>query len=307
MAKSKDKDKSKEDKTRKAFLEQLAQAQSAPVQAETYLGDLRLALTLADQVDEITLARFGAHDLDVEHKDDETPVTDADLKAEQFLRDQLARTRPDDLVLGEEFGGSKVSKLAKIQAARSRAWVLDPIDGTANYVRRVPVWATLIGLVADGRPAVGVVSAPALGARWFAAAGYGAWKGAGLDSAVQLKVSKTKRLGDAFMSYSSLSDWEDQGRLPGFIRLVGDLGRTRGFGDFWSYMLVAEGAVDLAAEPELAPHDMVAVAPIVTEAGGMFTDTRGKVVGPFGSDALASNGRLHDRVTPYLRPKASRS
>jgi histidinol-phosphatase len=119
-------------------------------------------------------------------------------------------------------------------------------------------------------------------------------------------VSKTKKLGEAFLSYSSLSTWEDQGRLPGFVRLVGDVGRTRGLGDFWSYMLVAEGAVDLATEPELAPHDMVAVAAIVLEAGGMFTDTRGKIVGPFGSDALASNGRIHERVLPYLRPNGSK-
>ncbi|MDR1188539.1 MAG: histidinol phosphatase [Bifidobacteriaceae bacterium] len=301
MAKSRQKE--PEDKSRRAFLEQLAQAQAEPVAPDTYLNDLRLALTLADQVDEITLSRFGAKDLDIDQKEDETPVSDADLQAERFLRDQLARTRPDDQVLGEEFGGSKASKLLKIQEGRKRAWVLDPIDGTANYVRGVPVWATLIGLVADGRPAVGVVSAPALGMRWFAAAGHGAWKGAGLDSAERLKVSKTKKLGEAFMSYSSLSEWEDQGRLAGFIRLVGDVGRTRAYGDFWSYVLVAEGCVDIATEPELAPHDMVAVAPVVTEAGGMFTDTRGKVVGPFGLDALATNGRLHQRVTPYLRSK----
>jgi histidinol-phosphatase len=296
-----------EDKSRRAFLEQLAEAQAAPVEPDTYLGDLRLALTLADQADEVTLSRFGAKDLDVDQKEDETPVTDADLKAEQLLRDQLARTRPDDLVLGEEFGGSKTSKLLKIQEARSRAWVVDPIDGTANYVRGVPVWATLIGLVADGRPAVGVVSAPALGLRWFAAAGNGAWKGAGIDSAKPLRVSKTKKLGEAFLSYSSPANWEDQGRLAGFIRLIGDVGRSRAFGDFWSYVLVAEGCVDIATEPELAPHDMIALAPIVTEAGGAFTDTRGKVVGPFGSDALATNGRLHARVIPYLHSKGLKS
>jgi histidinol-phosphatase len=292
-----------ETKSRRAFLERLARAQAEPVEPDAYVQDLRLALTLADQADEITRARFGAKDLDVDQKEDETPVTDADLRAEQLLREQLARTRPDDQVLGEEFGGSKTSKLLKIQESRKRAWVLDPIDGTANYVRGVPVWATLIGLVADGRAAVGVVSAPALGARWFAAAGYGAWKGAGLDSAERLKASKTKKLGEAFLSYSSLSEWEDQGRLAGMVRLIGDVGRSRAFGDFWSYMLVAEGSVDIACEPDLAPHDMIALAPIVTEAGGAFTDTRGKVVGPFGSDALATNGRLHQRVTPYLHGK----
>ncbi|MDR2373497.1 MAG: histidinol phosphatase [Bifidobacteriaceae bacterium] len=301
MAKSREKE--PEDKSRRVFLEQLAAAQAAPVEPDTYLGDLRLALTLADQADEITLARFGAKDLDVDQKQDESLVTEADLRAEELLRQQLKRTRPDDQVLGEEFGGSKIAKLLKIQEGRKRAWVLDPIDGTANYVRGVPVWATLIGLVADGRPAVGVVSAPALGRRWFAAAGQGAWTGAGLDSARRLRVSKVKKLGEAFLSYSSLARWEDQGRLAGLIRLIGDVGRSRAFGDFWSYMLVAEGVVDIAAEPDLAPHDMVALAPIVTEAGGVFTDTRGKVVGPFGADALATNGRLHQRVTPYLHGK----
>ncbi|MDR2453105.1 MAG: histidinol phosphatase [Bifidobacteriaceae bacterium] len=303
---ARDKGESKEDKSRKAYLEQLAAAQAAPAAPETYLGDLRFALTLADQADQITLDRFGARDLNVDQKEDETPVTDADLKAEEFLREQISRARPQDSALGEEFGGSKASKLLKIQTSGARAWVLDPIDGTANFVRGVPVWATLIGLVADGRPAVGVVSAPALGARWFAAAGYGAWKGPNLDAAERLKVSKTKKLGEAFLSYSSLGGWEDQGRLPGFVRLAGDVGRTRAFGDFWNYMLVAEGAVDIAAEPELAPHDMVAVAVIVAEAGGRFTDTRGKVAGPFGPDALATNGRLHERVVPYLRGKGSK-
>jgi histidinol-phosphatase len=303
---AKDKKDDKEAKKRKEQLAQLAALQSAPVAPETYLEDLRLALTLADQMDEITLARYGSGDLDVQTKEDDTPVTDADKDAEQFARDQLKRTRPDDVVVGEEFGGTKASKLLKTVEARSRAWVIDPIDGTANYVRGIPVWATLIGLVADGRPAVGVVSAPALGCRWFAAAGYGAWKGVGLDSARQLSVSKTKKLGDSFLAYSSLSTWEDQGRLAGFVRLSDDVDRTRGFGDFWSYMLLAEGAVDIATEPELDPHDMVALAPIVTEAGGQFTDTRGKITGPFGSDALATNGRLHDRVVPYLSKKSSK-
>jgi histidinol-phosphatase len=276
-------------------------ADAAPVPPETYLEDLRLALAIADQMDEITLARFGASDLNVEAKDDDTPVSDADMAAEQFARDQLAKTRPSDAVLGEELGGTKGSKLSKVLASGGRCWVIDPIDGTANYVRGVPVWATLIGLVADSRAALGVVSAPALGMRWFAAAGYGSWMGPGLEQAERLKVSKTKKMGEAFLSYSSLATWETQGRLAGFVRLTDDVGRCRAFGDFWSYMLVAQGAVDIATEPELQQHDMVALAPIVTEAGGMFTDTRGKIAGPFGTDALATNGRLHERVLPYLR------
>ncbi|MDR1799367.1 MAG: histidinol phosphatase [Bifidobacteriaceae bacterium] len=289
-----------------ARLEAIAAAQARPVEPGTYLEDLRLALSLADQIDEITLSRFGAPDLTVEAKEDSTPVSDADRRAEAFAREQLERARPADKVLGEEFGGTKKSKLLAIQEAGTRAWVIDPIDGTANYVRGLPVWATLIGLVADGRPAVGVVSAPALGRRWFAAAGYGAWRGYGLDNAQRIKVSKVKKLGEAFLSYSSLADWEDQGRLPGLLRLAGDVDRTRAFGDFWSYMLLAEGSVDIAAEPELAPHDMVAVAAVVAEAGGLFTDTKGKVVGPFGDDGLATNGRLHERVVSYLRKKSAK-
>ena len=295
----------KKAKKHKEHLAALAEAAGRAVDQDTYLADLRLALMLADQADQVTMARFKADDLDVSDKPDETPVTDADRDTEALLRDQLARTRPDDTVLGEEFEPVGAKELIKLALSGGRGWVVDPIDGTANYVRGVPVWATLIGLVADGRAAVGVVSAPALGMRWFAAAGYGAWKGAGLEDATRLKVSKVKKLGDAFLSISDSTAWEDQGRLAGLLRLTEDVQRSRGFGDFWSYMLVAEGAVDIAAEPELAPHDMVALAPICTEAGGLFTDTRGKAPGPFGADALATNGRLHQRVLPYLHPKNS--
>ena len=297
------KDSDKAAKKLKDQLAKLAAAQQNRPEPDTYLADLRLALTLADQADQITLDRFRAKDLDVSGKEDDTPVTDADRDTETLLRDQIGRTRPDDTVLGEEFGSVGSSQLTKLALDGERVWVVDPIDGTANYVRGLPVWATLIGLVADGRVALGVVSAPALGQRWFAAAGYGAWKGLGMDAAEPLAVSKIKRLGDAFLSLSDLSGWEDQGRLAGLLRLIEDSQRCRGFGDFWSYMVVAEGAVDIAAEPDLAPHDMVALASIVTEAGGQFTDTRGKVTGPFGSDALATNGKLHHRVLPYLHTK----
>ena len=297
------KDSDKDAKKRKEQLDRLAEAGQSKPDPATYLADLRLALTLADQADQITLARYMAEDLDVHGKDDDTPVTDADRDTEAMLRDQLKRTRPEDTVLGEEFDPVGPKGLIKLTLAGQRVWVLDPIDGTANYVRGVPVWATMIGLVADGRPAVGVVSAPALGWRWFAAAGYGAWKGSGLEGASRLNVSKTKKLGDAFLAHSDTSGWEEQGRVAGLLRLAEDVQRSRGFGDFWSYMMLAEGAVDIATEPDLAPHDMVALAPIVTEAGGMFTDTRGKVPGPFGSDALVTNGRLHHRVLPYLHPK----
>nr|WP_297423576.1 histidinol-phosphatase [uncultured Actinotalea sp.] len=257
-----------------------------------YDDDLRLAHVIADQVDGLTTSRFKALDLRVETKPDTTPVTDADRQAEEIVRAQLARTRPRDAVVGEEMPDT---------GHGPRQWVIDPIDGTKNFVRGVPVWATLIALVDAGRPVLGVVSAPALGRRWWAAEGSGAWTGRSLASATRLHVSQVSRLEDASLSYSSLSGWEEQGRLEGFLDLTRAVWRTRAYGDFWSYVLVAEGAVDVAAEPELALHDMAALVPIVTEAGGRFTSLEG-VPGPFGGSAVATNGVLHDQVRAFLDP-----
>jgi histidinol-phosphatase len=257
-----------------------------------YDDDLRLAHVIADQVDGLTTSRFKALDLRVETKPDTTPVTDADRQAEEIVRSQLARTRPRDAVVGEEMPDT---------GHGPRQWVIDPIDGTKNFVRGVPVWATLIALVDAGRPVLGVVSAPALGRRWWAAEGSGAWTGRSLASATRLHVSQVARLEDASLSYSSLSGWEEQGRLEGFLDLTRAVWRTRAYGDFWSYVLVAEGAVDIAAEPELALHDMAALVPIVQEAGGRFTSLEG-TPGPFGGSALATNGALHDQVRAFLDP-----
>jgi len=257
-----------------------------------YDDDLRLAHVIADQVDGLTMSRFKAQDLVVATKPDTTPVTDADTQAEEIVRSQLGRTRPRDAVIGEEMPTT---------GSGARQWVIDPIDGTKNFVRGVPVWATLIALVDAGQPVLGVVSAPALGRRWWAAVGSGAWTGKSLAAASRLHVSSVTRLEDASLSYSSLSGWEEQGRLAGFVDLTRAVWRTRGYGDFWSYMLVAEGAVDIAAEPELALHDMAALVPIVTEAGGVFTSVRG-VPGPFGGSALATNGHLHSQVRALLDP-----
>lgn len=256
-----------------------------------YDDDLRLAHVIADQVDAVTMARFRALDLRVETKPDATPVTDADRQAEELIRSQLGRTRPRDAVLGEEYGAT---------GHGSRQWVVDPIDGTKNFLRGVPVWATLLGLVDDGEVVLGLVSAPALGQRWWAASGTGAWSGRSLSAARRLSVSQVVRLADASMSYSSLTGWEANGRLPGFSRLARAVWRTRAFGDFWSYVLVAEGAVDIATEPDLAVHDMAALVPIVTEAGGRFTSLDGEA-GPWGGSALATNGPLHEQVLEYLR------
>lgn len=264
-----------------------------------YDDDLRLALVLADQVDSLTMSRYAALDLKVETKPDTTPVTDADRDAESVIRSVLARSRSRDAVVGEEFGST---------GSGARQWVVDPIDGTKNFVRGVPVWATLIALVDGGKPVLGVVSAPALGRRWWAAQGTGAWTGRSLNSATRLKVSKIASLGDASMSYSSLSGWQERGDLERFLDLTGKVWRTRAYGDFWSYMLVAEGAVDIACEPDLALHDMAALVPIVTEAGGTFTSLDGEP-GPFGGNAVATNTLLHGPVLDAigLRSRVERS
>ncbi|ASR54036.1 inositol monophosphatase family protein [Cellulomonas sp. PSBB021] len=255
-----------------------------------YDDDLRLAHVIADQVDSLTLSRFKALDLVVETKPDLSPVSDADRAAEELVRSQLSRTRPRDAVHGEELPDT---------GHGPRRWVVDPIDGTKNFVRGVPVWATLIALLDGDEVVVGLVSAPALGRRWWAAKGSGAWSGRSLSQATQLHVSRVDRLEDASFSYSSLTGWEDVDRLPQVLDLMRTVWRTRAYGDFWSYVLVAEGAVDVAAEPELALHDMAALVPIVSEAGGRFTSVSG-VPGPFGGNALVTNGLLHDEVVARL-------
>ena len=256
----------------------------------TYDDDLRLAHVIADSVDGLTTDRFRAADLQVDTKPDLTPVTDADLAAERLVRSQLKRTRPRDAVVGEEMDDT---------GHGPRRWVVDPIDGTKNFVRGVPVWATLIALVVDDSPVLGVVSAPALSRRWWAATGSGAWSGRSLSAAHRLRVSQIARVEDASLSYSSLSGWEDDDRLHTFLNLTRRCWRTRAYGDFWSYMMVAEGAVDIACEPELSLHDMAALVPIVNEAGGIFTSLDG-APGPWGGSALASNGLLHDDLVRHF-------
>ncbi|WP_432490806.1 histidinol-phosphatase [Kineococcus gypseus] len=270
---------------------------AAPPARRRYDDDLRLAHVIADQVDGVTMDRFRALDLAVETKPDLTPVTDADRTAEELVRAQLKRTRPRDAVLGEEFG---------LVGHGQRQWVVDPIDGTKNFVRGVPVWATLIALLDDGEPVVGLVSAPALQRRWWAATGSGAWTGRSLATATRISVSGVSDLADASFAYSSLGGWEERGALDGFLALTRAVWRTRGYGDFWSYMLLAEGAVDVAAEPELALHDMAALVPVVTEAGGRFTSRAG-VDGPHGGDAVATNGHLHAAALAHLGTGATAS
>ena len=271
--------------------------------------DLALAHALADLADAISLDRYQAQDLVIATKPDNTPVTDADRAVETAIREALATHRNTDGLVGEEFGSDK--------GTSGRYWVIDPIDGTKNFMRGVPTWATLIALVsvdASGveEVVVGIASAPALARRWSATKGHGAFVrfNAGnlddlsedLDSVSQEKkisVSKVAQLSDASISYSDFIGWGD--RLEPFQKMLAHAWRTRGIGDFWSHMLVAEGAVDVAIEPSLAVWDMAALDIIVREAGGTFTNTAGQS-GPFGGSGVSSNGVLHNAVINGLNP-----
>ncbi|GAB3079072.1 histidinol-phosphatase [Corynebacterium aquatimens] len=257
-----------------------------------YSDDLALALELADIADAITLERFEAADLQVESKEDDTPVSDADTATEQALRAKIEVARPADAILGEEFGGDV--------EFGGRQWVIDPIDGTKNYVRGVPIWASLISLLDEGRPVVGVVSAPALARRWYASEGSSAWRTFKGEGVRKIGVSDVAELSDASLSISSLSGWRDRGLRENLIGLTDDVWRLRGYGDFLSYCLVAEGSVDIAAEPEVSLWDLAALSVLVTEAGGRFSSLSGED-GPHGGDAVATNGILHDAVLERLR------
>jgi histidinol-phosphatase len=255
----------------------------------TWADDLALALRLADVADALTTARFRAADLLVQTKPDLTPVTDADTAVEDAVRRLLAAERRDDAVAGEEAGETGTGP---------RRWIVDPIDGTKNFVRGAPVWATLVALEAAGTVVVGVVSAPALQRRWWAARGDGAWSD-GPSGPRRLAVSRVASLGDAFLSYSSLSGWEERGQLPALLDLTRQVWRTRAFGDFWSHVLVAEGAVDVSCEPDVSVWDLAALQPIVEEAGGRFSDLSG-LARPDGGSVVCSNGLLHDDVLRRL-------
>jgi histidinol-phosphatase len=259
-----------------------------------YADDLALAHMLADTADSISMARFRAQDLHVASKPDLTPVSDADTAVEKALRATLARARPRDGVLGEEFGASEAAA-----GPGSRQWVIDPIDGTKNFVRGVPIWGTLIALMDGDQVVVGLVSAPALARRWWAARGHGAYAGRHTAAATPIRVSSVSRLADASFCYSSLPRWEETGRLPGMLDIMRQVWRSRAYGDFYGYMLVAEGAVDVMVEPELSLWDVAALVPIVTEAGGTFTDLAG-AAGPSGGSAVATNGKLHPDILDRL-------
>jgi histidinol-phosphatase len=271
--------------------------------------DLALAHALADLADAISLDRYQAQDLVVINKPDNTPVTDADRAVETAIREALATHRQTDGLVGEEFGSDK--------GTSGRYWVIDPIDGTKNFMRGVPTWATLIALVSVDTSGIeevviGIASAPALARRWSAAKGHGAFvrfnSGHVHDlieefntssNEKKISVSKVASLTDASISYSDFAGWGE--RLEPFQKMLASAWRTRGIGDFWSHMLVAEGAVDVAIEPSLAVWDMAALDIIVREAGGTFTNTAGQN-GPFGDSGVSTNGLLHNAVINGLNP-----
>ncbi|SDG57461.1 histidinol-phosphatase [Pseudonocardia oroxyli] len=254
-------------------------------------ADLALALELADLADAITLPRFRAADLRVTRKPDRTPVTDADTAAEEALRAAIGGQRPGDAILGEEGGGS---------VGEGRGWVLDPIDGTKNFSRGMPVWASLIALCSGGVPVVGVVSAPALGRRWWAAARHGAWTSERGGEARRISVTGVTALEDAYLSTTNQETFREFDGMDRWLALSQACWETRAFGDFWQHCLVAEGAIDLAVEPAANPWDLAAVQVLLEEAGGRLTDLRG-VPGFAGGDGLASNGHLHEAALRVLQ------
>ncbi|MDP8957395.1 MAG: histidinol-phosphatase [Actinomycetota bacterium] len=252
--------------------------------------DLTFAHQLADVADSISMKWFRAVELRVETKADFTPVSEADRGVEEALRERITAERHGEGVIGEEFGA---------EDAPGGRWILDPIDGTKNFVRGIPIWATLIALERDGVVQAGLASAPALGRRWWAARGEGAFA-----DGDRIIVSRVNRLQDAQVCFGGVRTWKKTGLLDNFLALATRAGRTRGFGDFWMHMLVAEGAADVAAEMEVSIWDLAAVQVIVEEAGGRFTDLSGRAT-PSGGSAVSTNGLLHDEVLQTLNQASS--
>ncbi|MBT5088427.1 MAG: histidinol phosphatase [Micrococcales bacterium] len=255
------------------------------------MNDIELLQVLASAADEISLARFRALDLVVETKPDRTPVTDADKAVEGKLRELLKLYRPTDEVIGEEMDKTGDS---------NRSWIIDPIDGTANYLRGVPIWGTLIALRVDGEITTSIISAPALGRRWWAGKGRGAFT-KDIDGSVRkIAVSKIAMLEDSTLSFNSLEQWRNQGLLEQLLELSTNVSRTRAYGDFLSYMFVAEGAIEIASEHDLKIHDIAALVPILTEAGGRITDLQRELTED-SSSVIATNSLLHQAVQDALK------
>jgi histidinol-phosphatase len=258
-------------------------------------ADLALALRAADVADAVSLSGFKSRSFRVDHKSDASEVTEIDRNTETAISDLLRRERPDYSLYGEEHG-----VVGPADAARQ--WVIDPIDGTSNFVRGVPVWATLIALVEDGTPMLGVVSAPALGRRWWAVRGGGAFHSstAAGNSQRAIRVSDVASLDAASASITVSESWHRAGKTSQLDSLQRGVKRLRNYGDFWQHMLVAQGAIDFAIDGiGLGPYDNAAIYPIVTEAGGTVTDRLGAA--DYQSNSLiTSNGHLHSIVVGAL-------
>lgn len=257
--------------------------------------DLRLAHVLADAVERTALDQFGSLELETRVGPDGVLTTQTATRLEELLRHQLQRTRPRDRVEG---------RLLEPTGHGDRRWVLEAIDGTANYVRGVPVWATLIALVVEERPVVGLVAAPSLSRRWWAGEGSGTWTGRTLSQARRVGVSETAVLEHASVSADDVAAWQSGPHRAGFAELARRSWRTRAFGDFWSLALLSEGAVDVSLTAWADPVQLPALVPLVQEAGGRLSDTLGGApalaAGGPGQPVVASNGVLHDQLLEVL-------
>jgi histidinol-phosphatase len=250
---------------------------------------LQVALHASDAADAISLSGFTSRSFGVTRKADNSEVTDIDRATEQAIVASLNSARPDYGIYGEEFGTSG-------PANAEATWVIDPIDGTTNFVRGVPVWATLIALVRNGVPELGVVSAPAMGFRWWATSGGGAF-----FNGTRIYASSTAAVSEAHVSTTPNAGWQAVGGIPKLVQLQTDALRARGFGDFWQHMLVAQGAIDVAVDViGLQPYDNAAIYPIVQEAGGTITDRFGNADWQADS-SVSSNGVLHTEVIARLK------
>jgi histidinol-phosphatase len=257
-------------------------------------ADLSFALRLADAADRASMERFDAPDLDIRTKADATHVTEADLATERAIRDLIAAERPDDGILGEEFG---------VTGDAARQWIIDPIDGTANYLKGIPMWATLIALSIDGVPRVGVVSQPAIGRRWWAASGLGAWTNTTTGEPRRISVSAIDAIADASISFQSIGQWRDAGELDALERLTSAVWRDRGYGDAWPYMLLAEGRLEMVAEFGVKEYDIASHVPIIAEAGGRLTSYAG-TDSIADRSSLATNGILHQAFLDLVHSPA---
>ena len=257
---------------------------------EDLTAELDLALRLADAADAVSMARFDAPDLDVKTKADASHVTEADLATERAIRALIEVERPADGIFGEEYGAT---------GDLARQWIIDPIDGTANYLKGIPMWTTLIALAIDGVPRVGVASQPAIGRRWWAATGLGAWTNTPDGTPRRIRVSQVSTLAEASASFQSIAQWDESGHTDALLRLSRTVWRDRGYGDAWPYSLLAEGRLEFVAEFGVKEYDIAALVPIVTEAGGRFTDYDG-VDSISSRSSLATNGTLHDAFLDLL-------